>query len=175
MIMASPSDNQSPHSTHQGDPPAPAPAPSTNLPITTCNWCPRPLEADEAFKTHCENDHKLCNDCVRNVFIRNILQVEPHPPKCCGKRIDRDAIAQGFLDGNLLVAWNEYRPWLRVQSRLPVLCMGDCSEYIDDIFTRDITVTCPHCGYKTCTVCRKRGHPGMLCRERDIIYEVCLL
>jgi hypothetical protein len=115
-------------------------------------------------------EHYYCKRCVIRLFEESVTDETLFPPRCCRTEIPlstvRDTLgfelAKCFLEKSI-----EHSDTSRTYCANPT-----CSQYIPPDHVRLSVGTCKICSTRTCTLCKKREHPGVCEDEEDQVLEL---
>lgn len=102
--------------------------------------------------------HTYCRGCVSELFEGAVTDESLFPPRCCHQVITLDSV-KAFLGDPLISRFTFKAVEMETPNRT-YCARAMCSKFIPPESIFGEIATCPTCGEKTCTICKKRSHDG---------------
>ena len=133
--------------------------PSPVAATTECASCFDDISKDGAIGLACQ--HYYCSPCFLQLVNTAIQHENFFPPKCCLQEIPKKTM-RNHLSANELAQYNEKAKEYAVPAEDRWYCSsGTCGKLFDKgkSGTTYDTISCPHCKYRMCKLCRGPRHP----------------
>ncbi|KAJ9669254.1 hypothetical protein H2201_000606 [Coniosporium apollinis] len=139
-------------------------------PASTCYACVACADLKpymDCLVLRCQPEpHVYCLDCVVNLFKASISDTSLFPPRCCREPISIES-ARPFLAEDSIRTFEEKS--LELSTPNPIYCCRpECSHFIPPSRIREDKASCPTCGIRTCTHCKKRAHKGFCSKDPSV-------
>ncbi|OTA53318.1 hypothetical protein K449DRAFT_317933, partial [Hypoxylon sp. EC38] len=114
--------------------------------------------------------HRYCRDCIREFFMKAVMNETLFPPRCCQFQIQLEDNLQ-FLNPNLVRLFRaktvEFSTPHRIYCHRP-----NCSAFIPPANCADGVGMCHVCYNRTCTLCKGPAHVGDNCPRDDALQRL---
>lgn len=112
--------------------------------------------------------HRMCNSCLRRIFVLSIKDAQHMPPTCCTSRHIPLKHVEHLFDDRFKMLWNRKYQEYTTKNRLYCPAKG-CGQWIKPADLHKLHGRkygrCPRCKTKVCTLCNNKFHPSSECPQ----------